>query len=62
MVGIQIRTSKGLVLTGVGGIALLGNLLERHTDFRSSFTAAFMKRRNGIPCAQPLGKLRRYAM
>ena len=49
MVGIQIRASSGLALTGVGGIALLGNLLERHTDFRSSFTAAFTKRRDGIP-------------
>jgi Transposase DDE domain group 1 len=49
MVGIQVRASEGLALTGVGGIALLGNLLERHTDFRSSFTAAFTKRRDGIP-------------
>lgn len=49
MVGIQVRASEGLALTGVGGIALLGYLLERHTDFRSSFTAAFSKRRDGIP-------------
>jgi hypothetical protein len=49
MSGIQIQASRGLALTGVGGIALLGNLLERHTDFRSSFTAAFTKRRDGIP-------------
>ncbi len=49
MVGIQIRASEGLALTGVGGIALLGNLLERHTDFRTSFTTAFTKRRDGIP-------------
>ena len=49
MVGFQVRASEGLALTGVGGIALLGNLLERHTDFRSSFTAAFTKRRDGIP-------------
>jgi len=32
MVGTQIRASKGLAPTGVGGIFLLGNLLERHTD------------------------------
>ena len=37
MGGIQVRASEGLALTGVGGIALLGNLLERHTDFRTSF-------------------------
>ena len=49
MVGIQVRASEGLALTGVGGITLLGNLLERHTDFRSSFTTAFIKRRDGIP-------------
>ena len=47
--GIQVRASEGLALTGVGGIALLGNLLERHTDFRTSFTAAFTKRCDGIP-------------
>jgi len=47
--GIPVRVSDGLALTGVGGIALLGNLLERHRYFRSSFTAAFTKRRNGIP-------------
>jgi hypothetical protein len=33
----------------VGGIALLGNLLERYTDFRTTFTAAFTKRCDGIP-------------
>ena len=49
MVGIQVRASEGLALTGVGDIALLGNLLERHTDFRSSYTTAFNKRRDGIP-------------
>jgi hypothetical protein len=49
MVGIQVRASDGLALTGVGGIALLGNLLERYTDFQSSFTGAFTKRRDGIP-------------
>jgi len=49
MGGIQVRASEGLALTGVGGIALLGNLLERRTDFRSSFTDAFTKRRDGIP-------------
>ena len=49
MSGIQVQSSEGLALTGVGGIALLGNLLERCTNFRSSFTAAFTKRRDGIP-------------
>jgi hypothetical protein len=38
-------------LTGVGGNGLLGNLLERHTDFRNSFSATFTKRRDGIPGA-----------
>jgi hypothetical protein len=37
MVGIQVLASEGLALTGVGGIALLGNLLEWHTDFRTSY-------------------------
>jgi len=32
-----MRGSKGLVLTGVGGIALVGNALFRYTDFRSTF-------------------------
>jgi len=36
--GIQIRASEGLALTGVGGIALRGNLLKRHTDFRTWVT------------------------
>ena len=49
MSGIQVRSSEGLALTGVGGVALLGNLLEGCTNFRSSFTTAFTKRRDGIP-------------
>lgn len=31
MVGIQVRASEGLALTGVGGIALLGNPAEGHS-------------------------------
>ncbi len=49
MDGTQVRASRGLALTGVGGIALLGNLLERHANFRTSFATAFTKRRDGIP-------------
>jgi hypothetical protein len=34
------------VLTGMGGIALVGNALFRHTDFRSTFTRTFHKGRD----------------
>ncbi len=34
MTGIGMRGSEGLVLTGMGGIALVGNTLFRYTDFR----------------------------
>jgi hypothetical protein len=44
-----MRGSAGLVLTGVGGIALVGNALFRYTDFRSIFTRAFHKGRAGSP-------------
>ena len=43
-----MRGSDGLVLTGVGGIALVGNALFRYTDFRSTFTQTFHKGRGGI--------------
>jgi hypothetical protein len=36
------------VLTGVGGIALVGNALFRYTDFRSTITRTFHKGRGGI--------------
>jgi hypothetical protein len=49
MGGIQVRDSAGLALTGVGGIALFGNLLAKFTDFRVALTAAFTKRKDGIP-------------
>jgi len=48
MSGIGMRGSEGLVLTGVGGIALVGNALSRYTDFCSTFTRAFHKGRGGI--------------
>lgn len=48
MAGIQIRGSEGLALTGVGGIALVGNALRKFTDLGASFTQAFHKRRDGI--------------
>jgi hypothetical protein len=43
-----MRGSEGLVLTGVGGIALVGNALFRYTDFRAAFTRTFHKGRGGI--------------
>jgi hypothetical protein len=43
-----MRGSEGLVLTGVGGITLVGIALFRYTDFRSSFTKTFHKGRGGI--------------
>lgn len=49
MAGIGMRGSNGLALTGVGGIALVGNALARFTDFRSSFTDTFYKGPGGIP-------------
>lgn len=49
MSGIAVRGSEGLALTGVGGIALVGNALGRFTDFQSAFTAAFLKGTGGIP-------------
>ena len=48
MSGIGMRGSEGLVLTGVGGIALVGNVLFRYTDFRAAFTRTFHKGRGGI--------------
>jgi hypothetical protein len=48
MSGIGMRGSEGLVLTGVGGIALVGNALFHYTDFRSTFTQTFHKGRGGI--------------
>ena len=48
MSGIGLQGSDGLVLTGVGGIALVGNALFRYTDFRSTFTRTFHKGRGGI--------------
>ena len=48
MSGIAVRGSEGLALTGVGGIALVGNALGRFTDFLSAFTAAFLKGTGGI--------------
>lgn len=49
MAGIGMRGSEGLALTGVGGIALVGNALARFTDFRASLTGAFHKGPGGIP-------------
>jgi len=49
MAGIKVRGSEGLALTGVGGIALVGNVLARFTDFRAAFTQAFLKGVGGIP-------------
>lgn len=49
MAGIEIRTSEHLTLTGVGGVALVGNMLEKFTDFRASFTNTFHKGKGGIP-------------
>ena len=43
MSGIGLRGSEGLVLTGVGGIALISNALFRYTDFRASFSRTFHK-------------------
>ena len=48
MGGIGLRESEGLMLTGVGGVALVGNTLFRYTDFRSTFTRNFHKGRGGI--------------
>ena len=48
MSGIGMRGSEGLALTGVGGIALVGNALCRYTDFRAAFTRTFHKGRGGI--------------
>ena len=48
MSGIGLRGSDGLVLTGMGGIALVGNALFRYTDFRPTFTRTFHKGRGGI--------------
>ncbi len=45
---IGLRGSLGLVLTGVGGISLVGNALFRYTDFRSTFTRTFHRDRGGI--------------
>ena len=49
MAGIGMRGSEGLALTGVAGIALVGNALARFTDFRSDFTDTFYKGPGGIP-------------
>ena len=49
MAGIKVRGSEGLVLTGVGGIALVGHALARFTDVRASYTQAFLKGAGGIP-------------
>jgi hypothetical protein len=56
MSGIGMRGSDGLVLTGVGGIALVGNALFRYTDFRSTFSQTFHNGRGGIAwqAQQPL--------
>jgi hypothetical protein len=48
MAGIGMRGSEGLALTGVGGIALVGNALHRFTNIRAAFTQAFHKRKDGI--------------
>ena len=53
-----MRKSEGLVLTGVGGIALAGNALFHYTDFRSAFTRTFHKGRGGNACR---GRLRELA-
>lgn len=47
--GIGFRSSEGLALTGVGGIALVGNALWRYTDFRAGFTNTYAKATRGIP-------------
>jgi len=54
--GIELRGSEGLVLTGMGGIALVGNALFRYTDFRSTFSQTFHNGRGGIAwqAQQPL--------
>lgn len=49
MAGIGMRDSDGLALTGVGGIALVGNALARYTGFRKDFTATLHKGSGGIP-------------
>lgn len=49
MAGVEIRASETLTLTGVGGVALVGNMLEKFTDFRASFTNTFHKGKGGIP-------------
>jgi len=46
--GIGLRSSDGLALTGVGGIALVGNALWRFTNFRASFTHTYAKATGGI--------------
>jgi len=43
-----MRGSDGLELTGVGGIARVGNALFRCTDFRSTFTQTFHKGRGEL--------------
>jgi hypothetical protein len=47
--GILIRGAQSLALTGVGGITLVGNAIWRFTDFRASFTQAYLKGTGGIP-------------
>ena len=46
---IRMQASKGLELTGMGGLVLVGALLKRFTSFQASFNSALVKGPGGIP-------------
>jgi hypothetical protein len=46
---IGMQASKGLELTGMGGLVLVGALLKRFTSFQTSFNSALAKGPGGIP-------------
>ena len=46
---IGMEASKGLELTGMGGLVLVGALLKRFTSFQGSFNGALAKGPGGIP-------------
>ena len=46
---IGMQASKGLELTGMGGLVLVGSLLKRFTSFQNDFNRQFTKGPGGIP-------------
>ena len=46
---IGMEASKGLELTGLGGLVLVGALLKRFTSVQASFNVALAKGSGGMP-------------